>query len=493
MTETQPELISLPSRISKSAMEHPERAAIIFVPEEGPHQTYTWQQLDRQTNQLARFLADKGVDEQAHVVVGLHNCPEHLLVDIAAWKLGAMVIPIRNATPPHERDQILALAKPTVVVTDWTDIPYPTLTIEDLHKANEYLDDPLPDVIPFPGRAMASGGSTGRPKLIVENAPLGWPADVSYFAQLKVLPNMVQLVAGPLYHAAPFAWMYMGLYQDQTLLLTARFKPAQIVDCIEEYQVNYAYMAPIMMSRLAKLPDIDRRDLSSIDCLIHMAAPCPAWLKRKWIELIGPEHLFEVYAATEAGIVTGIWGGEWMEHPNSVGKPMANYELKILDASEQEAPPGEVGEIFIRRTDKEFAFEYVGSPPAKKVGGFTSIGDLGWIDEEGYLFIADRRVDMIISGGANVFPAEVEAALTEYTMVGDVAVIGLPDEEWGKRVHAIIQPVDPDGPPSIAELNEHCRERLMAYKVPKTYEFLEELPRTSAGKLRRSALIAERE
>ena len=223
-----------------------------------------------------------------------------------------------------------------------------------------------------------------------------------------------------------------------------------------------------------------------------MAAPCPPWLKRRWNTLIGPTHLFEVYAATEAGIVTGIWGDEWEEHPNSVGLPMPNYELKILGVNEEELPPGDVGEIFIRRTDREFAFRYVGSPPAKQVGGFTSIGDLGWLDEDGYLFIADRRVDMIITGGANVFPAEVEAALTEHTQIADVAVIGLPDEEWGRRVHAVIQPVNFDDLPTIEALDKHCRERLMAYKIPKTYEYLEELPRTSAGKLRRSALITER-
>ena len=163
------------------------------------------------------------------------------------------------------------------------------------------------------------------------------------------------------------------------------------------------------------------------------------WLKRRWIDLIGPEHLFEVYASTEASIVTGIWGDEWLTHPNCVGRAMPNYELKILDAAGQESPRGEVGEIYMRRLDLEINFHYVGSPPAPKIDGFATIGDLGWLDEEGYLYIADRRVDMIITGGANVFPAEVEAALTEHAQVGDVATIGLADEEWGKRVPSIAQ------------------------------------------------------
>ncbi|MBV7334204.1 AMP-binding protein [Chloroflexi bacterium TSY] len=493
MTNDTPELISIASRIYTWAARHPERSALVFAPEAGPHKTFSWHTLDTVTNRFARFLAEKGVDDQGRVAIGLRNCPEHILVSVASWKLGATVIPIRNDTPPYERDQILALAEPTVVVTDWTDIAHPTLTIDDLALADRFSADPLPDKIAHPGKAMASGGSTGRPKLIFDTTPLAWAEDLPTFSLLKMDPGMVQLVSGALYHAAPFAWMYMGLGRGQTLILTARFEPAQVADLIEQYQINYAYMAPIMMNRLARLPGIEQRNLSSLDCLIHMAAPCPAWLKRTWIDLIGPEHLFEVYASTEAGIVTGIWGDEWLAHPNSVGKAMPNYEFKIFDAEGQEQPPNEVGEIFIRRLDQEMSFHYVGSPPARKVNGFSTIGDLGWIDEEGYLYIADRRVDMIITGGANVFPAEVEAALTEHPEISDVAVIGLPDDEWGKRVHAVLQARNTTSPPSVSNLDAYCRERLMAYKVPKTYDFVEQLPRNAAGKIRRSALVAERE
>jgi bile acid-coenzyme A ligase len=153
-----------------------------------------------------------------------------------------------------------------------------------------------------------------------------------------------------------------------------------------------------------------------------------------------------------------------------------------------------VGEIFMRPHGAGPTYAYIGSPPAKGTpDGFTSVGDLGWVDAEGYLFLADRRVDLIITGGANVYPAEVEAALTEHPSVGDVAVIGVPDEDWGKRVHAVIQPRDPGDPPTVAALDAHCRERLASYKIPKSYEFVAQLPRDDAGKLRRSGLVAERE
>lgn len=490
--ETASTLTSLPLRISQWAAEQPDRPAIIFAPDDAPHQTLSWGAMDALTNQIARLLAQHGVDENGRVVIGLRNCTEHLLASVATWKLGAMAIPIRNATPPHERDQILDLAEPTIAVTDWGDISYPTLTPRALLEVDGFSAEPLPDITPNPGKAMASGGSTGRPKLIVDTGPLAWETDLVLFPVMKMNPGIVQLISGSLYHAAPFAWMYLGLFQGQTMVLTPRFNPAQVVELIEQYKVEYAYMAPIMMSRVAKLPDIAARDLSSLDCLIHMAAPCPPWLKRAWIDLVGPENLLEVYAATEAGIVTGIWGADWLTHPNSVGPAMPNYALKILDASGKELPRGEIGEIYITRTDQEFNFNYVGSTMAPKVNEYATIGDLGWMDEDDYLYIADRRVDMIITGGANVFPAEVEAALTEHSSVADVAVIGLPDDEWGKRVHAVVQPLDQDEPPSTEVLDAHCRERLMAYKLPKSYEFIEQLPRTSAGKIRRSAMIEER-
>jgi bile acid-coenzyme A ligase len=168
--------------------------------------------------------------------------------------------------------------------------------------------------------------------------------------------------------------------------------------------------------------------------------------------------------------------------------------VRILDDACHELPAGEVGEIFMRNVDGDPGHFYLGSPPVKEtVDGFRSVGDLGWVDQDGYLDPADRRVDMIISGGANIYPAEVEAALADHPDIVDVVVIGIPDEDWGRRVHAIVQPRNEDNPPGLRALDAHVRERLAAYKVPKTYEFLPLLPRDDSGKIRRSALVAERE
>jgi bile acid-coenzyme A ligase len=188
-----------------------------------------------------------------------------------------------------------------------------------------------------------------------------------------------------------------------------------------------------------------------------------------------------------------ITGGDWLEHPGSVGVG-GEYEIRIVDEGGRALPAGEIGEIFMRSsTSDEPSFEYVGAPPAARSDdGFTSVGDMGWLDEDGYLFIADRRRDMIVTGGANVFPAEVEAALSEHPEVFDSAVIGVPDDDWGQRVHALIQPRDPAAAPILSELRAHCRARLAPYKVPKSFETVARLPRSEAGKLNRSALATDR-
>jgi bile acid-coenzyme A ligase len=247
------------------------------------------------------------------------------------------------------------------------------------------------------------------------------------------------------------------------------------------------------MQRIAALPDIRSSDLSSLRAVASGAAPSPAWLKRFWFELVGPEHVTELYGASEANGRTIIDGNEWLAHPGSVGRPFAS-EVRILDPFGTELSPGEVGEIFMRNQPPVAEpYRYLGSPPAAATpDGFASVGDLGWMDEQGYLYIADRRVDMIVSGGANVYPAEVEAALSEHMGVADVVVIGLPDPEWGKRVHAVIQPRDASQPPSASDLKAFCRERLAAYKAPRTYEFVLDFPRSDAGKIQRSAMVAER-
>jgi bile acid-coenzyme A ligase len=219
------------------------------------------------------------------------------------------------------------------------------------------------------------------------------------------------------------------------------------------------------------------------------------WLGRRWCELVGPQHLFLSYGASEGHGLVSCRGDQWLAHPGTLGLPYGETEVKILDAEGRELPPGEVGGIYMR-TPLGPAASYVGenvTPMTQTDEGFVTVGDLGWLDEEGYLYMADRRVDMIVTGAANVYPAEVEAALSEHPQILDVVVIGLRDPDWGRRVHAIIQPADMADPPSADDVIGFARARLAPYKAPKTVEFIESLPRSDAMKLNRGALVLERD
>ena len=250
-----------------------------------------------------------------------------------------------------------------------------------------------------------------------------------------------------------------------------------------------------MLQRIAQVPGVDGRDFSSLDWVQQGASPLPVWLGRRWCELVGPERFYMSYGASEMhGLVT-CRGDEWLEHPGTLGKAFGETEIKILDTDGKELPEGEVGLIYMRTPTGPAAY-YVGDdvPPMPRTDdGFVTVGDLGWLEDGGFLFLADRRTDMIVTGAVNVFPAEVESALSEHPAIADVVVIGLRDPEWGRRVHAIVQPADPEAPPDPEEVVAFARERLATYKVPKTVEFVDSIERNDAMKLNRAALVAERE
>jgi bile acid-coenzyme A ligase len=490
--------VSFGSRISALARAHPQQTAIFFFSPEGAETRIPWVELDKNSNQMARLLALHGVGQGSMVVVGLPNRYEHFLVTIGTWKLGGCVLPLKPVLPARERNQILGTAGAQLVVADWDQVSGEVARPPEVQQFWELPDDALPDRISHPGKAVASGGSTGRPKIIVDPKPWALVPGEIYQKSLGRLVGMrslqTQLVAGPLYHNAPFCWSHWGLFEDHKLVVMERFDAALAADLLERFRVNFAFFAPTMMLRMIRLPDIKSRDFSAAESFWHSAAPCPIWVKQAWIDLIGPEKLNEAYGATEGVGFASIRGDDWLQHRGSVGLPR-DTDVRILDENGEELPTGEVGEIFTRlKSARDTAYSYLGSPPARTTAdGFSSVGDMGWVDEQGYLYIADRRVDLIISGGANVYPAEVEAMLVEFPGVLDVAVIGVPDEDWGKRVHAVIQAANPNAPPSVKDLDQFCRQSLASYKVPKSYEFVEALPRDEAGKIRRSTIASERQ
>jgi bile acid-coenzyme A ligase len=253
-------------------------------------------------------------------------------------------------------------------------------------------------------------------------------------------------------------------------------------------------MVPTMMLRIWRLPDEERakRDLSSVKGILHLAAPCPPWLKEAWIEWLGPEVIWELYAGTEAQGVTVIGGAEWMAHKGTVGKPFPGT-MRILDPeTHDELPPGEIGEVWMHPFGDAATYRYIGAEARRDDEGWESLGDMGSMDADGYLYLADRRTDMILVGGANIYPAEVEAALDEHPAVASCCVIGLPDEDLGQRVHAILE-LDPGAAaPTDDDLRRFLAERLSPTKIPRTFEVVDGTIRDDAGKVRRSALREER-
>ncbi|MDE3086509.1 MAG: AMP-binding protein [Acidobacteriota bacterium] len=486
--------ISFGRRTAQLAELHPDEAALVFARTDGTERVVTWAELDGWANQMARLLEERGVGPRSMVAVALPNSPEHVAVDIAGWRLGACVLPLRPDLPDWERRRLLDVASPAVLVGDWPAEGHTVVSSAELDGARSLPAGPVEDRVPDPAFAIATSGSTGRPKLIVSPGPGVYDAEAptALHQGMGAARRPVQLVPAPMYHTNGYRILHLALDRDELVVLMERFDAALAAELIERHRVTSVTMAPVMLLRLARLEGIEERDLTSVTSILQGAASCPPWLVRWWIEHVGPEHFFISYGASERVGLAFLRGDEWLAHPGSVGRGL-NTDIRILDDEGGDLPTGEVGEIFLRQTsDEPSGYRYVGAPPAKQTpDGFTSLGDMGWLDTDGYLYIADRRVDMIVTGGANVFPAEVEAALLEHPEVADCAVVGLPDEEWGSRVHAVVQPRHPGKPPAEDDLRRHCRERLAGYKVPKSVSFMSPLPRTEAGKLNHGALAAQ--
>jgi bile acid-coenzyme A ligase len=356
--------------------------------------------------------------------------------------------------------------------------------------ADDLSDEPLPERTAASFKAMTSCGSTGRTKLIVAKREAIADPDVT------VLNFQLQgsvLIPGPLYHNGPFSWAMTGLFRGNQVTVTTRFDAEQTLQLIEQHRVDTLYLVPTMMQRIWNLPaDVrERYDVSSLKTLWHLAAPCPMWLKEAFIGWLGAEVIWELYGGTEGTGSTVIRGDEWLGHKGSVGKPVETCEMKIVGEDGATLPPGEVGEVYLRpKSGPGSTYRYIGAEAKIIDGGWESLGDLGYMDADGYLYLTDRLTDMILSGGANIYPAEVEAAIDAFPGVRSSAVIGLPHADLGNAIHAIVD--TPDNNVTEAALLAHLAERLVRYKIPRSIEFVREPLRDDAGKVRRKSLREER-
>jgi long-chain acyl-CoA synthetase len=338
-------------------------------------------------------------------------------------------------------------------------------------------------------------GTTGRPPGVRR------PADADALV-VGLIPygydgtRHTHLCTGPLYHAAPFAFsLTLPLTAGVPLVLMPQWDAEECLRLVDAHDVSHTHMVPTMFHRLLALPDDvrDRYDVSSLRAVIHGAAPCPVKVKREMIDWLGP-IIFEYYAATE-GAGTLVDSNTWLEKPGTVGRPATSDHVMIGDDDAEPLPAGEIGLVWLR-TSKASPFEYHADPDktaGAHRGEYFTLGDMGYLDEDGFLFLTDRTANLIISGGVNVYPAEVDAVLLEHPAVADAAVIGVPDEEWGETVLAVVE-LKPECPPTGAlagELIAFCRDRVAHFKCPKEIEFVDELPRQDNGKIYKRRLRDE--
>ena len=476
---TASDVIGTRAALASAARQAPDEVALVAVARDGTQLAVTRQELCVLVDRTTEALRERGLAPGSRVAVALAWGVDHVRTTLATWAVGGCVLPLDPRASPAERDQLLELFEPDVVVGAGADLPL----------ASSAAGDPLDDPVQAPSLVIGTGGSTGRAKLIRHPSP--WGRDLSaepLLSELGLSGVRVQLVPGPPHHSFGFEWTYRGLLAGRLAIVTERFSPEQVLRLVGAHQVEHLAVVPTMMLRLLRSDALATADLSSLRVLFHTGGPCPPWVKRAWIDLLGPDRVLEAYGSAEAYGNTVITGREWLDRPGSVGRPL-RCEVSVRDDDGNPVPAGEVGEVHLRRPG--LSDRYLGATARISPDGFGSMGDIGWVDGGGYLYLADRRLDLIVSGGANVYPAEVEAVLLSHEDVEDAVVIGLPDDEWGSRVHALVV-ARPGSSPSVDALRAHSASGLTGYKVPRTFELVPALPRDGAGKVRRSELRAER-
>lgn len=478
------------TQISKLAQLAPDEPAVTC-----DGLTITRAELDRSTNRLARAYAERGVGVGDYVTMVLPNSIEWITAAVACWKLGAVPQPLSARLPDAELQGLLDLRPPSLLVG--RDHPQIASVPAGFTPDSALSDTALPEAVSPVWKAMGSGGSTGRPKLIESGGPhfgSRIPAAVGY--PLGAQEGDTTLVPIPLSHNTGFTTATIALLMRHHLVLMSRFDPGQFLRLITDNHVTFLTTVPTIMQRTLPVyhADPDAFDLSSLRRFWHMGAPCPPAVKQAWIDLLGPEVVWELYGGTELQALTFVSGGQWLTHRGSVGLVVAG-EMKVLDDDGNPCPPGVVGEIYMRPAPgSPPTYRYVGAT-AKSRDGWDSLGDLGYFDAEGFLYLSDRRVDMFTVGGRNVYPAEIENALSAHPDVLSCLVVGIPDPnagDLGQLPYALVHTSD-GSTLDTAGVNEFLRGCLSSYKVPPTdfIEFVSTPLRDDAGKARRSAVRAE--
>jgi bile acid-coenzyme A ligase len=451
--------------------------------------TITRAELDRSTNQIARAYAERGVGVGDYVTIVLPNSVEWVQAAVACWKLGAVPQPLSPRLPDVEFEGLLEL-RPRALLVGREDPRGEMPSVPAGFAPDATLSDaPLPEAVSPCWKSLASGGSTGRPKLIEAGGDGRIPPAIGY--PLGAQDGDTTLVPVPLTHNTGMTTAAIALLMRHHLVLMSRFDPHEFLRLITDHHVTFLTTVPTIMQRVLPVYHANpgSYDLSSIRRFWHLGAPCPPAIKRAWIDLLGPEVVWELYGGTELQALTFISGDQWLSHPGSVGLVVSG-EMTVLDDDGNPCPPGVVGEIYMRPNPGSApTYRYVGVT-AKTRDGWDSLGDLGYFDADGFLYLSDRRVDMFTVGGRNVYPAEIEGALSAHPDVLSCLVVGIPDGDLGQVPHALVHTADGSTLESTG-VREFLGERIAAYKVPRTIEFVDTPLRDDAGKARRSAVRDE--
>lgn len=473
---------SIDHRIRSLAAACPQRPAVIAFDSRDREQVITWSQLNQESAARADFLPRRH-DAAIPPVIAFDapNRAESLIRIMACLRSGLPPLPLDPQMPRPERASLLEAASRQYPVHVW-DESRPAAPATPVGAASRADAEP-----PF-GYLLATGGTSGCTRLIAG------PGLVRY--DPKRIPNSLfkatgwrsgqrQLVVGPLHHSASFTACIQGILDGDTILLQEVFRPRSTVRILAEHEVEWVQLTPVHMQWMLMGMQNGGVRLPSLRAIVHTAAPCPEAVKRAWLELLGPTRVFEYYGMTENIGTTLVCGDEWLRHPGTVGRGFFT-QIRILDECGRNSPACSVGEVYMRRGG--FASDAGDSVAIRHTSdGFSSVGDYGWLDGERYLFLSPRRDDMVLVGGANVYPAEIEAVLLTHPEILDCAVLGVADDLIGARLAAFIA-LRPGSELDESGVRSFCAGHLTQHKVPQSVSFIEEIPRSPAGKLHRRRL-----
>ncbi len=467
--------------------------------------TRSWAELaDRATRAGHLFRDTYGIAPGGHAAMVMGNRVEFIELTMGALLAGIWLTPINWHLTAEEAAYIVADSESTLVLTDDTYERTARAAAGDrpVVVAGPELDEALAVASDEPfgledvagGSMLYTSGTTGRPKGVkrATQSTVAAQGRVSRAAGhgLGLDGKGPHLVTGPLYHAAPLGFSLIDLQNGAPLVIMPRWDEQTALDLIDERRVRNTHLVPTMFVRLLRLPDDvrDAYDGSSVATVLHGAAPVSLPVKRRMIDWWGPV-LVEYWGGSEGGVVTLVGSNDWLEHPGTVGRATPTHEVFAADAEGRRLPPDEVGALWCRNTVTDAVFEYHNAPEktasAFLAPGTYTIGDIGRVDADGWVYLADRAANMIISGGVNIYPAEIEQVIVEHPAVADVGVFGIPDDEWGESVKAAVEllPGFDANPELEADILRFAREHLAGYKVPRSIDFEDELPRHPTGKL----------